>query len=175
MTYWHVTLFTKDVCMCKASGGPSWPLARLRKECYLLRNYIAVTRRRKIDLYSWAGFSAIGKFWLTHDANAQCTLEGREEAKGQRKSFMFNFFLSCLKMWGGVKISYSLSSFTRTALYSQNDFLRSVHVFLIFLYIKTHYCHHNRNYMWKFGNLHLCPVPILELLKNRFATVKWVW
>lgn len=34
-----------------------------------------------------------------HDADAQCTLGGGEEAKGQRKSLMFKFFLCCLKMW----------------------------------------------------------------------------
>lgn len=35
--------------------------------------------------------------WLAHKTEAQCTLRGRQEAKGQRVSFMFKFFLSCLK------------------------------------------------------------------------------
>ena len=30
-----------------------------------------------------------------HHADKQCTAEGREEAKGLRKSFMFEFFLRC--------------------------------------------------------------------------------
>ena len=32
------------------------------------------------------------------NAEAQCTVEGREEAKGQRRFFTFKFFLSCHKM-----------------------------------------------------------------------------
>ena len=57
------------------------------------------TRRRKIHLYGGAGISSLGEVGLTQNADAQCTLEGREEAKGQRKWFMFKFFLSCLKIW----------------------------------------------------------------------------
>lgn len=45
----------------------------------------------------WAGSSIIEEAWLVHNTEAQCTLKGRQEAKGQRVSFMFKFFLSCLK------------------------------------------------------------------------------
>ena len=33
-----------------------------------------------------------------HNADTQCTVEGREEAKGQRKVFMFKFSLICLRI-----------------------------------------------------------------------------
>ena len=36
--------------------------------------------------------------WLIHDADTQCTMEGREETNGQR-NFMFNFFLFCHKIY----------------------------------------------------------------------------
>ena len=34
-----------------------------------------------------------------YDADAQYTVEGRVEAKGQRKFLMFELFLSCLQNW----------------------------------------------------------------------------
>lgn len=34
-----------------------------------------------------------------HNADTQCTGEGREEVKGQRKFFMFTFSLTCLRIW----------------------------------------------------------------------------
>lgn len=74
------------------------PLIGLRKEYYLLRNYMAGMGRRKIDLHGWAGISASGEVWLTHNACVQCPLEGKEEAKAQRKGFI-NFFMSYLKVW----------------------------------------------------------------------------
>ena len=48
----------------------------------------------KINLYGGAGISALGKIWLTHSAEAQCTLEGKHEANGQRKILCLKF--SCL-------------------------------------------------------------------------------
>ena len=42
--------------------------------------------------------SAVGEVGLTLNMDARCTPEGREEAKGQRKSFMSVFFPSCLMM-----------------------------------------------------------------------------
>ena len=38
--------------------------------------------------------------WLMHKADTQCTVEKREEAKGQRqkKKFMFKLCLSCHKV-----------------------------------------------------------------------------
>ena len=41
--------------------------------------------------------SAIGVVWLTYDADAQCTLEGREEAQMSREKnsvWIFLFFLN---------------------------------------------------------------------------------
>ena len=58
----------------------------------------ACSQKKKSDLYGWVGISAIEEVWLTHNADTQWTLEGREEASGQRKSFLFKFFLFCLKM-----------------------------------------------------------------------------
>ena len=55
-------------------------------------------QRRKMDLHGSAVMSAIGEVWLRRNVDAQCTPEGRGEAKGQRQSFMLIFFLSCLKM-----------------------------------------------------------------------------
>ena len=37
--------------------------------------------------------------WSMHYADTQCTVKGREEAKGQKKIFMFKFFFSCHKIW----------------------------------------------------------------------------
>lgn len=33
------------------------------------------------------------------DSDTQCTVGGRESAKGQRNFFMFKFFLSCHEIW----------------------------------------------------------------------------
>ena len=41
---------------------------------------------------------ADGEVWWMRNADIQCTVEGGEEAKGQRKFFMFTFFLSCHKI-----------------------------------------------------------------------------
>ena len=58
---------------------------------------MAGSRRKKNDLYGYAGTSAMGEVWLILNADAQFILEGREEAQQTGKK-MFNFFLSCLKM-----------------------------------------------------------------------------
>ena len=52
-----------------------------------------------VVLCGWAGIPASGGE-LIHvwDADTQCRVEGRQEAKGQR-SFMFRFFQSCHKAW----------------------------------------------------------------------------
>ena len=39
-----------------------------------------------------------GVVWLMHNANTRCSVEGREEDKGQRRTFVFKFFLSCHKI-----------------------------------------------------------------------------
>ena len=43
-------------------------------------------------------FLPIGEVWLMHIAGMHCTIAERKEAKGQRKLFMLNFFLSCHKI-----------------------------------------------------------------------------
>ena len=39
-----------------------------------------------VALYGWAGISASGQVWLLLNWDTHCTVEGREEAKGQRDS-----------------------------------------------------------------------------------------
>ena len=62
---------------------------KLKKECHLLRSCLG-------DAGSMLFFMAeqvlllMGEVWLKHDADTQCTA-GREEAKGQRRIFMFEF------------------------------------------------------------------------------------
>ena len=43
-------------------------------------------------------FLQMREVWLMHNADTQCTVAGREEAKGKRKMFMFKFFLSFHKI-----------------------------------------------------------------------------
>ena len=43
-------------------------------------------------------FPWIGGIWWMHNTDTQSTVEGRQEAKGQEKIFMFKFFFSCHKM-----------------------------------------------------------------------------
>lgn len=42
---------------------------------------MAGARRRKFDLYSWAGIPAIEEIWLMHKADAQSTLERKKEVQ----------------------------------------------------------------------------------------------
>ena len=44
-------------------------------------------------------FLPMEEVWSMPNTDTQCTVEGREEAKGQRNFFMFKFFLSCHKIW----------------------------------------------------------------------------
>ena len=55
---------------------------------------MAGSRRKKNDLYGYAGTSAMGEVWLILNADAQFILEGREEAQqtGKKKCLIF----SCL-------------------------------------------------------------------------------
>ena len=54
---------------------------------------MAGARKRKIHLYGGAGISALGEVWLRHNADAQCTPEGREEAQMGRENFYVEIFL----------------------------------------------------------------------------------
>lgn len=50
---------------------------------------MADIRRRKFDLYGWAGIPAAGEVWLVHNTDAQGTQEGREEAQmGGEKNYV---------------------------------------------------------------------------------------
>ena len=60
-------------------------------------------------------FLPFEEVWLIHSADEQSTLEGREEASGQRKSFLFKFFSSCLKMWNFMSSDGYLEIFVRGA------------------------------------------------------------
>lgn len=80
--------------------GQCDPLTGLRKECYLLRSYMAGARRRKLDFYNRTRFFLpLGRsVWLMHNTDAQCALEGKGRSKGREKIFMSKFFLSSLKI-----------------------------------------------------------------------------
>ena len=49
-----------------------------------------------------------------HHVDKQCTVEGREEAKGQRKSFMLKVFL-------GLKYEFYVNPFMKDPRASYND------------------------------------------------------
>ena len=89
--------FTNDAFTYKANDTSSWPLTglRARKECYFLKSYMACVRRRKTDLYGWAGISAFGEVWLTYKTDIWCVLDKREENKG--KVLCFNIYCLALK------------------------------------------------------------------------------
>ena len=67
-----------------------------KKECYLLRSHL-VDARGMLPFMVEQVFLLMGEVWPLHDADTQYTVEGREEAKGQRKCFMLKFFFSCIK------------------------------------------------------------------------------
>lgn len=77
-----------------------------------------------------------GEVWPTHKADTQCTA-GERGAKGQRRIFMFKFFLSCRKIWISFRITswpsplylFSLDSVTRwEMLGTHNSLLKNLHV-----------------------------------------------
>ena len=70
-------------------GHGGWPLVKLSREGSCLGD-----ARRMLLFRAEQVFLPTGKFWSMPNADAQCTVEGREEAKGQRKFFTFKF--SCL-------------------------------------------------------------------------------
>ena len=53
------------------------------KARYLLRGCLTGARRMLFFMVEQV-FLLMRKFWLTHKADTQCMVEGREEAKGQR-------------------------------------------------------------------------------------------
>ena len=69
---------------------------KIKKKCYLF-SYLVDVRRMLLFIVEQA-FLPTGEVWLMHDADTQCTVAGREEAKGQRKFFLLKFFLSCHRM-----------------------------------------------------------------------------
>ena len=81
-----LTVYTIQICKYRVVGHMT-PY-KIKKECYLLRSCLTVE----------PVFLLMGEVWLMHNADTQCTVEGRVEVKGQRKFFMFKCFLSCHKI-----------------------------------------------------------------------------
>ena len=55
---------------------------KIKKECYLLRSCLVDARGMFLFLVDQV-FLPMGKLWSMHNGDTQCTVEGREEAKGQ--------------------------------------------------------------------------------------------
>ena len=68
-------------------------LRRIKKECSLLRSCVMGVRRMLCFMAEQV-FLPMRELWLMHNCKIQCVVERREEAKGQRKFFMFVFFLA---------------------------------------------------------------------------------
>ena len=46
-------------------------------------------QKEKIDLYGWAGISAVGEVWFTHNADARCMQEGeRGDQRAEEKFYV---------------------------------------------------------------------------------------
>lgn len=71
-------------------------LYEIKKDCYHLQSCFVDTRRMLLFVFEQV-FLTMGEVLLMHNANTQCTVEGRKEAKGKRKFFIFKFFLPCHK------------------------------------------------------------------------------
>ena len=105
--FWDTGLYVKrriiDGLHNLASSG-SWVIIaryKIKRECYLFRSCLLGARRILFFMVKQV-FLLMGKIWSVHwyNADTQCTIEGKEEAKGQKKNFfMFKFFLSCHKIW----------------------------------------------------------------------------
>ena len=95
VTYWQFT-------QSKASSASSWLLTGLRKECYLLRSYLAgAWRKLLVVLFLWVGNPVSSKgIQLMCNADAQRTLKGRGVVAqmGREKILCLKVFLSCLKI-----------------------------------------------------------------------------
>ena len=65
---------------------------KIKKKNYFLKE-LSFLCEENISLYGWAGISTTGKIWMMYNADTQYRVEGREEAKKQRKKifFFFNF------------------------------------------------------------------------------------
>ena len=70
---------------------------KIRKECYLLRSCLADAGRMLLFVVGQV-FLPKGEVQLMCNADIQCTVGRGKEAKGQKESFMFKFFLSCHKI-----------------------------------------------------------------------------
>ena len=66
----------------------------MKKECYLLRSCLVDAGRMLLFMVEQV-FLLMGEVWWMHNVGTQCTVEGREEAKGQRK-FLCVLNFSCL-------------------------------------------------------------------------------
>ena len=68
---------------------------KIKKECYFFKELSCWCQKNAVvvdQVFPW-----IGGVRSMYNADTQSTVEGRQEAKGQEKIFMFKFF-SCHKM-----------------------------------------------------------------------------
>ena len=77
-------------------GGLLTPY-KMKQECYLLRSCLVDAGRMLLFMVEQV-FLPRKEVWPTHYANMQCS-KGKGETKGQRRVFMFKFFLSYHKIW----------------------------------------------------------------------------
>ena len=61
---------------------------KIKEECYLLRSCLVDAGRMLLFMVEQV-FLLMGEVWSMHNADTQCMVEGREEAKRQRKFFIF--------------------------------------------------------------------------------------
>ena len=85
-------------CIIDNLHNPDLAPYKIRKECYLLRSCLVDSRRILLFMFEQL-FLLMGEVWSMHNADTQCTVEGKEGAKRQRKFFMFKFLLSCHNIW----------------------------------------------------------------------------
>ena len=96
MYYWQFTQSRSKLTKQVVGHGSVWPFARLRRKVIFLRSCLIEARMLLLRL---SGYFCRREVWSMRGAGTRCTEEGAEEAKGQRKIFMFKFFLSCHKIW----------------------------------------------------------------------------
>ena len=60
---------------------------KIKKDCFLLRSCLVGARRMLLFMIEQV-FLLMGEVWLVHNADTQCTVGGRGETKGQRRSFV---------------------------------------------------------------------------------------
>lgn len=87
-----VLLTASKIQICKYKLMRHRDLLQDQEGIYLLRSCLVGTRRMLFFVVEKV-FLPMGEVWSMHEADSQYTVEGREEAKGQRKICTFKFFL----------------------------------------------------------------------------------